>query len=64
MHEAGSIGEVQTADETEKLPTKRKKSSKENRGNKKKASKEKEGSKKLKSKKRSKSLERGIADDA
>ncbi|XWS60298.1 hypothetical protein CRYUN_Cryun07bG0024300 [Craigia yunnanensis] len=64
VHESQSIGEVQTADETEKLPTKRKKSSKENRGNKKKASKEKEGSKKLKSKKRSKSLEHDIADDA
>ncbi|XP_022736887.1 WD repeat-containing protein 74-like [Durio zibethinus] len=63
-HEAQSMGEVQTADETEKLPNKRKKSSKENKGSKNKASKEKEGSKKLKSKKRSKSLEHDVADDA
>ncbi|XVF49665.1 hypothetical protein PTKIN_Ptkin04bG0031200 [Pterospermum kingtungense] len=61
--EPQSIGEVQTADETEKPPTKRKKSSKENRDTKKKASREKNGSKKLKSKK-SKSLEHDIADDA
>ncbi|XVF11564.1 hypothetical protein REPUB_Repub08aG0038600 [Reevesia pubescens] len=63
VHEAQSIGEVQTANETEKLSTKRKKSSKENRGSKK-VSKEKEGSKKLKSKKRSKDLEHDIADDS
>ncbi|XVF49669.1 hypothetical protein PTKIN_Ptkin04bG0031600 [Pterospermum kingtungense] len=62
--EPQSIGEVQTADETEKPPTKRKKSSKENRDTKKQASREKDGSKKLKSKKRSKSLEHDIADDA
>ncbi|KAK6275969.1 hypothetical protein POUND7_005678 [Theobroma cacao] len=64
LHEAQSIGEVQSADETEKLPTKRKKSSKEDRGSRKKASKVKDGSKKLKSKKRSKSLENEFADDA
>lgn len=62
--ESQCIGEVQTADETEKLPTKRKKSSKENRGSKKKASEEKDGRKRLKSKKRSKSLENNIADGA
>ncbi|KAK8488948.1 hypothetical protein V6N13_060932 [Hibiscus sabdariffa] len=53
-----SIDEVQTAGETEKPPTKRKKSSsKENKEGKKKkkASKEKDGTKKLKSKKRNKS---------
>ncbi|XP_021286497.1 WD repeat-containing protein 74 [Herrania umbratica] len=64
LHEAQNIGEVQSADETEKLPTKRKKSSKEDRGSRKKASKDKDGSKKLKSKKRSKSLENEFADDA
>ncbi|KAK6261906.1 hypothetical protein QUC31_007722 [Theobroma cacao] len=64
LHEAQSIGEVQSADETEKLPTKRKKSSKEDRGSRKKASKDKDGSKKLKSKKRSKILENEFADDA
>ncbi|OMO84026.1 hypothetical protein CCACVL1_11041 [Corchorus capsularis] len=62
-HEEQSIGEVQTADETEKPRTKRKKSSKEDRGSKKKSSKEKDRTKKLKSKKRSKSLENETADD-
>ncbi|KAE8658318.1 mitochondrial pyruvate carrier 1-like [Hibiscus syriacus] len=62
--DAPSIDEVQIADETEKPPTKRKKSSsKENKEGKKKkkASKGKEGMKKLKSKKRSKSREHDIA---
>lgn len=69
LHEAQSIGEIETADETEKPAMKRKKSSsKENKEGKKKkrSSKEKEGIKKLKSKKRSKNQEHDIAaaDDA
>ncbi|KAL4284328.1 hypothetical protein GQ457_16G031610 [Hibiscus cannabinus] len=65
-HDALSIDEVQTADETEKPPTKRKKSSskKDKEGKtKKKSSKEKDGTKKSKSKKRSKTQEHDIADD-
>ncbi|TYH35837.1 hypothetical protein ES332_D13G221600v1 [Gossypium tomentosum] len=69
VHEAQSIGEIETEDETEKRAMKRKKSSsKENKEGKKKkkSSKEKEGIKKLKSKKRSKNQEHDIAaaDDA
>ncbi|GMJ14004.1 hypothetical protein like AT1G29320 [Hibiscus trionum] len=64
--DALTIDEVQIADETEKPPTKRKKtSSKEHKEGKKKkkASKEKDVTKKLKSKKRSKSQEHDIVDD-
>ncbi|KAG4185659.1 hypothetical protein ERO13_A09G246200v2 [Gossypium hirsutum] len=69
LHEAQSIDEIETTDETEKLAMKRKKSSsKENKEGKKKkkSSEEKEGIKKLKSKKRSKNQEHDIAaaDDA